>query len=594
MTITPQARIAHLVEQIYGQDVREELFSQIMASITPYRDQLPRPQPETIPFSERDAIMITYGDQFKAPGQSPLDTLLDFANNWLDDAISGIHILPFFPYSSDDGFSVIDFREVDPDLGSWEDVAKISGHYRLMVDLVINHISRQSEWFQGFIKGDEDFLKYFITVDPDEDLSHVIRPRALPLLTPVQTTRGLEHVWTTFSDDQIDLNFQNPTVLVEMIDILLKYVKRGAEIIRLDAIAYLWKEIKHPSIHHPKTHLIVKLLRAVLDELAPHVVLITETNVPHKENIQYFGSPLPVNVSPEYLRGRNDEAQMVYQFPLAPLVVDALVRGDGSKLTSWAARLETTTPGTTFFNFIASHDGIGVRPAEGILSASEIQELANRTIEHGGEVSYKNNPDGSQTPYELNITLFDLLNSPDEPQQASHIDRFMASQAIMLSLAGVPGIYVHSLLGSSNCQACFKETGRARSLNREKFNLKNLTVNLKEPSSKASTIFGRFKTLLKIRRSLPQLHPNAEQIVVAVDPRLFCLIRSGMDTKTHLIAIVNLSDKPIHTALTASQLSRTIYKVYRDVITTSRYPALRDSLPIELAPYQNIWLIPEP
>jgi glucosylglycerate phosphorylase len=594
LTITPQARIADLVEQIYGQDAHEEIFSQIMAIITPHRDQLPQRQPEMTSFSERDAIMITYGDQFKAPGQSSLDTLLDFADNWLGDAISGIHILPFFPYSSDDGFSVIDFREVDPDLGSWEDIVKISGKYRLMVDLVINHKSRQSEWFQGFIKGDEDFLNYFITGDPDEDLSHVVRPRALPLLTPVQTTRGLEHVWTTFSEDQIDLNFRNPAVLIRMIDILLEYVKRGAEIIRLDAIAYLWKEIKHPSIHHPKTHLVVKLLRAVLDEHAPYVVLITETNVPHKENIQYFGSPLPVNVSPEVLRGRNDEAQMVYQFPLAPLVVDALVRSDGSVLSSWAAQLETPTPGTTFFNFIASHDGIGVRPAEGILNASEIQELANRTIEHGGEVSYKNNPDGSQTPYELNITLYDLLNPPDEPQQASHIDRFMASQAIMLSLAGVPGIYVHSLLGSSNCQACFKETGRARSLNREKFNLKNLSANLKDPSSKASMIFRRFKTLLKIRGSVPQLHPDAEQIALTVDPRLFCLVRGGTTTKSHLIAIVNLSDKPIHTALTASQLSGPIYKVYRDVITKSRYPALRNSLPIELAPYQYIWLIPEP
>lgn len=386
---TPESRILKHLIFIYGEKQAEVIYATLMGRLDEFRTrntpQAGRLDAST-PFSEKDSVLITYGDQFQEPGIPPLRSLTEFLKGYIQDVISSVHILPFYPYSSDDGFSVIDFYQVDPNLGTWDEIADLGSDFQLMFDAVVNHISSQSEWFQGFKRGAKPYRDYFITVDPGTDLSQVVRPRALPLLTPVETSRGLQHVWTTFSDDQIDLNYANPEVLIEMIEVLLFYVERGAEIIRLDAIAYLWKEIGTPCLHLPETHAVVKLMRVVMDAVAPSVQLVTETNVPHEDNISYFGELLPGTL-------RSDEAQMVYQFPLAPLILHTFHQANTRALTDWAASLSTPSPGTTFFNFIASHDGIGVNPARGILAEAEIQSLVERTKQHGGQVSYKTNPD---------------------------------------------------------------------------------------------------------------------------------------------------------------------------------------------------------
>ena len=162
--------------------------------------------------------------------------------------------------------------------------------YRLAFDLVVNHVSAQSAWFQRFLAGVPPYTGYFLVLDPATDLSGVVRPRATPVLTPFRTADGERHVWTTFSEDQIDLNFQQPPGPAgdDRRAAVLRGA-RGAQIIRLDAIAYLWKVPGTSCIHLPQTHAVVKLLRAILDLTAPAVQLLTETNVPHAENISYFG-----------------------------------------------------------------------------------------------------------------------------------------------------------------------------------------------------------------------------------------------------------------------------------------------------------------
>ncbi len=405
MMNTPD-RLREQLLPLYAEAEVDRLLSALHTRMAAFRAEHPELLDKKPILTHQDAILITYGDQFKDPGQPPLYHLGEFLSTYLAETISGVHILPFFPYSSDDGFSVIDYRQVNPAFGGWKHIQHINRQFRLMFDAVINHISRQSDWFQGYLHQQEPFTTYFIDVDPAADLSLVVRPRALPLLTAVVTTDGPRSVWTTFSEDQIDLNFANPRVLYEIVDLLLYYVGHGAEIIRLDAIAYLWKEIGTRSIHLPQTHHVVKLFRAVLDQVAPGVILITETNVPHEENISYFGDLLPGT-------RHTDEAQMVYQFPLAPLVLHTFQTGDATALGRWAAELPEPTPGKSFFNFIASHDGIGVRPAEGLLTPAEVQALVERTLAHGGRVSYKTNLDDTESPYELNITLYDALNDPE-------------------------------------------------------------------------------------------------------------------------------------------------------------------------------------
>lgn len=477
----PRARIQALIDAIYGQPAGAAITPRLLAMLDAFVARHPPapPRPPAERLTENDVILITYGDQVRQADRPPLQTLHETLDTTFAGIVSGVHILPFFPSTSDDGFSVVDYRAVDPALGTWADIERLGQRYRLMFDAVVNHISASSAWFRDVLAGVPGAEARFHILDPATDLRGVTRPRTTPLLTPFETPTGVRYVWTTFSADQIDLNFANPEVLLEMTDVLLAYVERGASLIRLDAIGYLWKEPGTACIHLPNTHRIVQLWRAVLDVAAPDVLLITETNVPHADNVSYFGD------------GSN-EAQLVYQFPLAPLVLHAFASGDATRLSGWARDLAPPTPTTAFFNFLASHDGIGVVPATGILSQSEVQDLCARVERHGGRVSYKTNPDGSQSPYELNCTWFDALSDPasgEAPDRA--IERFVASQAIMLALQGVPGIYVHSLVGSPNYQRGLEATGRFRTLNREKWTRADLEARLADPRRREGAVLRR-------------------------------------------------------------------------------------------------------
>ena len=584
--MSPENRIQKYLNFIYGELQGEQVRKLVLQRMAGFRQHHSLQKENSLPagqLTEQDAILITYGDQIQESGKHPLHTLADFLHKQLAGAINCVHILPFYPYSSDDGFSVIDFYQVDPALGAWDDIARLDKNFRLMFDAVVNHISSHSEWFQGYKQGKDPYQDYFISMDPDTALSQVVRPRALPLLTAVETKQGTRHVWTTFSDDQIDLNYANPQVLIEMIDVLLFYVEHGAEIIRLDAIAYLWKETGTSCIHLPQTHAVVKLFRAILDEIAPQALLITETNVPHADNISYFGDPLPGT-------GRTDEAQMVYQFPLAPLVLHTFHTGNTHAISKWAASLSTPSPGATFFNFIASHDGIGVNPARGILDETEIQALVDRTKTHGGQVSYKANPDGSKSVYELNITLYNALNDPNSPDNKVDRLRFMASQFIMLSLAGVPGIYIHSLFGSRNCHTCVKKTGRARSINREKFELAYLETELQEPGSLKGEIFTHYKQLLSLRKDQAAFHPAGGQQILNLSESAFALLRTSPDKQEKILCLVNVTPNRQEVLFEPGAWGLPKARSFHDLIGREVYPLRESRLTLVLKSYQTLWL----
>ncbi|HEX5692288.1 MAG TPA: sugar phosphorylase [Roseiflexaceae bacterium] len=574
----PEDRILDHLTFLYGAPRAAECFTRLRRRLDLFRSQHPELHRSAAPaerLSEDDVILITYGDQLREPGPAPLQTLADVLNTTLGGVVGGVHILPFYPYSSDDGFSVIDYLAVDPELGEWDDLAPLQANYRLMFDAVINHISAQSEWFQAFLRGEPGAEARFIDIDPATDLALVTRPRTHPLLTPFETPNGTAYIWTTFSADQIDLNYANTDVLLEVVDALLLYVERGAELIRLDAIGYLWKEIGTRCIHLPQTHRVVQLIRAVLDIVAPQVLLITETNVPHQDNISYFGD------------GAN-EAQLVYQFPLAPLVLDAFAGGSARHLTEWAADLAPPSSSTAFFNFLASHDGIGVVPASGILSQEEVGALVERTKAHGGHVSYKTNPDGSQSPYELNITLFDALSDPsgDEPQERK-VDRFVAAHAIMLALQGVPGLYVHSLVGSHNYHAGVEQTGRARSINREKWQRADFEQRLSDPHGHEHAVFERMAALIRTRRSERAFHPSGRQRILALGDGAFSLLRSSPDGREHVLCIQSVLNGAQR--LVVDSLPDLRGPIARDLLGGDATVA-DDRITVELAPYQVCWL----
>jgi len=478
--------------------------------------------------SEKDVVLITYGDNIQKKGQPHLETLKEFVDKYCLPEINSTHILPFFPYTSDDGFSVSDYFKVDPNLGSWDDISNLSDSSNLMFDAVVNHMSKSSQWFQSFLAKEDGFQDFFIAVDPDTDLSKVVRPRALPLLTPFMDKNGAEkYIWTTFSEDQVDLNYASPEVFIAVLEVLLFYASKGAKLIRLDAIAFLWKKIGTTCLHLTETHEIIKLYRKIIESVNSNLVFITETNVPHKENISYFGNGY-------------DEAQMVYNFTLSPLLVYSIMEGNTTILTKWAQSLELPSNKVCFFNFTASHDGIGMRPLQGIISDKEIDKLAKRVEKHGGKVSYKNNEDGTQSPYELNCSYIDLL-SHDSEDDKIRTQKMILTQAVMLTMPGIPGIYFHSLIGSRNYYKGVIETGIKRRINREKLSITDLEVELSNSESLRSKIYSAYKQLLSVRSKEKAFHPFGHATYLNIDNDNIFIIKRAHDNET-IYTIYNFSN----------------------------------------------------
>ncbi len=556
------AKIKSLINFVYGESFSEAHLKMLLEKIDNAGSVITGKRKAG--WDEKDIVLITYADQFSAPGEKALPVFTRFYNEWLSRSFSHVHLLPFYPWSSDDGFSVIDYHEVAPETGSWCDVAELKKSASLMFDFVCNHMSAKSKWFENYINQMPGYEDFFISVDPETDLSAVTRPRALPLLTPFTLHDGsVRHLWTTFSEDQIDLNFASPEVLIAMVDVLLHYLMEGARYIRLDAVGFMWKIPGTNCIHLEQTHRLIQLFRAITDRVAPGTVLITETNVPHKDNISYFGD------------GEN-EAQMVYQFSLPPLVLHAVHCQDVRALCQWASSLKLPSMKTTWFNFLASHDGIGLNPLRGILPESEILSLVEKLQQEGALVNWKNNPDGTRSPYEINVTYLDAL-SAKENEDNERIARFILAHAVLLSFPGVPAVYIQSILGSRNDYDGVERLGYNRAINRKKYRAGEIDAELEDNKSLRHSIYHRLTQLITIRRTEKAFHPDSQTIFETSGTHVFKIIRSA-DNGERITALFNFSNHQ--------------QNIHSDIETGRELIAGEDirSTTLSLNPWQVMWI----
>ena len=565
-------KIQQHITNIYGSSNAEDITEKII-KVAKIDALSPSHIPLENKWSEQDTALITYADSINQPNEAPLKTLNRFLDNKLADSISSVHILPFYPYSSDDGFSVIDYKAVKKEHGNWDDISTISEKFNLMADLVVNHCSVESEWFKNFKQDKVPGKDYFINGAHYDDITKVTRPRPSALLSQFDTITGKKEVWCTFSPDQVDLNFANPEVLLEMISIIRHYLDKGVRTFRLDAIAFLWKKSGTTCVHLAQTHEIVKLFRLIIEQINPSAIIITETNVPNKENLSYFGN--------------NDEAHLIYNFSLPPLLIHTLLSGDSTHLKSWLMSMPPAKHGRTYFNFIASHDGIGLRPAEGILSEKEIESMTTTLKGFGGEISMRRAPEGLFKPYEANISLYSALsgtvkNGKDKWQDS----RFICAHIIMLALEGIPAFYIHSLLATENYRHGVSETGQARTINRYKYNAEELEKALANDAHHQKFIFNELKRLIKIRKNQPAFHPNATQCTMQIGPNLFGFWRASIDSTQRIFCINNISDTPQSFPLDDLELKAT--EQWKDLITNSDYSD--PCVTITLDPYSTVWI----
>lgn len=568
-----QRLLTHLAV-LYPHLEQEVLADEIIASM--YLDQRCfKPESHRNLWDESSVMVISYGDSIVREGEWPLHTLHDFLRQELMGLVSGVHILPFYPYSSDDGFSVINYVEVNPSLGEWQDINAIARDFDLMADLVINHCSSRSQWFENFKQRKSPGQDYFVEADPSLDYSAVVRPRTSPLLAEVQTLDGKRHVWCTFSHDQVDLNFQNPQVLLEFIRIVRHYLDQGVKIFRLDAVAFLWKVPGTSCLNLDETHEAVRLLRTVIEHAAPDAILITETNIPLRENLAYFGNA--------------NEAHLVYNFSLPPLLLNTLVSGSCRALKSWMMGMPAAQDGTTYFNFIASHDGIGLRPAEGLLSDEELGALVALMQQSGGRISWRALGSGENRPYEINISLFDamrrsMVGGEDGFQEA----RFLCAHALMLAIQGLPAFYIHSLLATENDENKVLHTSHNRSINRHQWQLDALREKLASESHHRR-IFAELKQLIALRAKQPAFHPNAAQYPLHLGDGVFGIRRETRSRDERLpqtvLALYNVTGEVQLIPMAELNMEE---QRWRDLFTDA--DVVGDEGHLRLPPYAYCWL----
>ncbi len=517
LALYPDEDINDLVNRVRNTLLPHETHAVILEKRRKYNDE--------ICLSEEDAILMTYGDTFLEKGEKPLRTLHKFLKHHVGSAVSTVHILPFFPSSSDGGFAVMDYGRVDPDLGDWDDVEAIARDYRVMADLVLNHVSSRSAWFKGFLAGNERYENYFISFDQPVDVSKVFRPREAPLLTQFDTAGGTKYVWTTFGEDQIDLNYHNPEVLLKILETFMLYLSHGIEFIRLDAIAYVWKDLETDCVNLPQTHEIVKFLRTVAEYAAPYVVILTEVNFPFSDNVSYIEA--------------RHEANLAYHFALPPLVIDGFNHKDTAILQKETDRIRQDL---LFMNFLTSHDGIGLLSARELLSTSRFKTLLETIQAHGGKISYKA-ADHSHTPYELNTTAYDAINDPCRPDRETDVRRYVAACAVAFCDKGIPGIYIHCLLGSRNNLKGVEKTGVKRMINRERLVYEDLRRELSDPHALGHQVMTKLLRLLEVRKEISAFHHAVERNVVSSDKRLFIMERKYEEKP--MTAVINVSDETV-------------------------------------------------
>ena len=520
--------------------------------------------------SEKTSIVICYGDSvFSSSQKHLLKNFQSFFQKKLNKFFDTVHFLPFYPSSSDSGFAVKDHYKIDSRLGNWSDITKFSKKNDVMADIVINHSSARGLWFKNFLKGKKPGKDYFLKVNSNFNVSKVIRPRDHQLLKKIDIFKQPEYLWRTFSPDQLDMNFKNPAVLLRFIKIMINLVNHGVTIFRLDAIAYLWKESGTKCINLKETHEIIKLFRLICNLLNVESIIVTETNLPEKENISYFGNA--------------DEANWIYNFSLPPLLIYSFLFENSSHLNSWNKKLPQTKKGNSYLNFIASHDGIGMRPAEGIINKNNKDKFLKRLKKNGSKFSYRKVLNKSKKVYEANITIFDALKKSDyDPKGKFFLERFISAHSIMVSFEGVPAIYFNSLFGTSNDEAKYIITGNNRDLNRYRWSHKNISEKLKNLKSKQSIFYKNITNLLEIRRKQKAFHPNGIRSSVNMGKKIFCFKRQSVDKKQSILCITNLSSKVQSTKINQKFLT------WKNLLSSNNNHISNKM--IKLEPFETVWL----
>ena len=563
-------KVKQYLFQIYSNDLSKKQINNLFLNIKSIFTQ-PMKRSKNELWSEKDFLLITYADSIKKNNQKNLITLNSFLKKYCKE-FSYIHILPFFPFSSDDGFAVEDYKKIKIEHGSWKDLKKITKTFDIMVDLVINHCSSNNKLFKNFLEDKNPGKDFFINSEKKFPKSNkIVRPRSSDLSKKVLVDRKNTYVWCTFGHDQVDFDFRNPNVLLYFFEIIKFYLDQDIKALRLDAVAFLWKELGTRCINLPQTHNIIRLIRLIIDRFYNKTLIITETNIPSHENLTYFGN--------------NNEAHCIYNFSLAPLLIHAVVSGNSFYLKKWSRGMPPAQENNSYLNFLSTHDGIGMRPVEGILPENEIQKYFNFFKKQGGLFSYRTNA-GKKSVYEVNITLLEAFKECYNGKDKFVLERFILAHTILFSMEGIPAIYIQNYLGSKNDNAKVKKTNSFRSINRRNWNFDSLVKIFKNKSNINSKILHSLNRLMVLRKKQIAFHPNATQFTLQLGDIFFGIWRQSIDRSQSIFCISNLTNVKQKISLLDINLIST--NNWFDILSNKKIKNIGDELFFK--PYQTFWI----
>ncbi len=497
--------LRQLLKEIYQDQSAEDielLLSQLM-QISEENSTLSRKNDSNYHlWDSSSVVLITYPDSIYSSDKPSLNILYDLIISYIGNLSSIVHILPFLYSTSDGGFAVSSHTTIDKSFGDWEDLKKISKKRKLMGDIVLNHISSRHQWVEDFVKDKEPGSKYILSPSKKDNWENVFRPRNTSLFKTIQTIHGPRDVWTTFGPDQIDVNWAEPNLLLEYLKLIALYIENGISWLRLDAVGFIWKRSGGRCINDKKAHKIIKIIRIMLNNLLKDGVLVTETNVPEKDNLSYLITA--------------DEANIAYNFPLPPLILEAIISQKTDLLNKWLKAWKRLPRNTALLNFTSCHDGVGLIPLKGLMSDVRIKNLLSECEKRGGLISHRTLPEGEEEPYELNISWWSAMKSKSNERNSLQTDRFILSQLFVMALPGIPAFYLQALLACENDLETFKKTGQRRDINRKKFDAYDLFNNLNNPKSFASKNLKFLQFAMKTRSQLKAFHPSSQMRHISV------------------------------------------------------------------------------
>lgn len=398
---------------------------------------------------ENKVMLITYPDSI---GEN-LKDLSSFMNKYLSKAIGGIHILPFFPSTGDRGFAPTRYDMADENFGDWSDIKRLSEDYYLMFDFMVNHISKQSHYFQDFVEHGKqskykdlfiDVQEFFPEDRPtDEDIDLIYKRKDKPPFQEVTFANGEStQVWNTFGEEQIDLDVTKAITLEYIQETFEDFKANGASIIRLDAFAYAIKKLDTNCFFvEPE---VFELLETV-DKMAGDQGLTILPEIHEHYTIQHKLS---------------DRDYYIYDFALPMVVLYSLYSGKTDRLAAWLMKSPMKQ-----FTTLDTHDGIGVVDAKDILTDEEIDYTSEKLYSVGANVKkiYSSEAYNNLDIYQINSTYYSALGEDD-------FDYFVA-RAIQIFAPGIPQIYYVGLLAGKNDIELLEATKEGRNINRHYYSL---------------------------------------------------------------------------------------------------------------------------